>query len=64
MTESNKDSLPYLLFLATVTTVIAVIIAWMMSGSDRKPPAARDCNAITLEDRNRNCLPSEDQSRD
>jgi hypothetical protein len=49
MTESNKDSLPYLLFLAAVTSVIVVVIAWMMSGSDRKP-SPRNCNAITLKD--------------
>jgi hypothetical protein len=48
MTESNKDSVPYLLFLAAVAAAIVVIVAWMMLGSDRKPPGARDCNVITL----------------
>jgi hypothetical protein len=63
MTESNKDSVPYLLFLAALTIVALIVIGWITFGSDRKP-SPRDCNAITLKDRDRDCLPSEDRSRD
>jgi hypothetical protein len=62
--HDTKDSVPYLLFLAATIAVVLVIIGWLVlpPKSDRK--SARECNIVTLQNRDPKSLPSEDVESD